>query len=57
MISLDTLKSEKPGTEADDGIGFSSFKDLSKLTITKLERVHKDAVTSVHLIYDEENKI
>lgn len=48
---------EKPGTEADDGIGFSIFKDLSKLTVTKVERVHKDAITSVNLMYDDEAKV
>jgi hypothetical protein len=48
---------EKPGTEADDGIGFSIFKDLSKLTLTKVERVHKDAITSVNLMYDDEAKV
>ena len=48
---------EKPGTEADDGIGFSIFKDLSKLTLTKVERVHKDAITSVNLMYDDESKV
>jgi len=25
--------------------------------MTKVERVHKDAITSVNLIYDEENKV
>ena len=58
-ISLDAIKlgQDKPGTEADDGVGFSIFKDLSKLVMTKVERVHKDAITSVNLIYDEEGKI
>jgi hypothetical protein len=58
-ISLDSIKStqDKPGTEADDGVGVSSFKDLSKLRLIKLEKIHKDAVTSVHLIYDEEARI
>jgi len=48
---------EKPGTEADDGVGFSIFKDLSKLNMTKVDRVHKDAITSISLIYDEESKV
>lgn len=58
-ISLDAMKpsSEKPGNEADDGVGFSIFKDLSKLTMTKVDRVHKDGITSINLIYDEESKV
>jgi hypothetical protein len=51
------LGQDKPETEADDGVGFSIFKDLSKLVMTKVERVHKDAITSVNLIYDEEGKV
>jgi hypothetical protein len=27
------------------------------LSLSKLERIHKDAVTSVHLVYDEETKV
>ena len=54
-LSLEEVKTqEKAGNEADDGVGFSIFKDMSKLTKTKVEKIHKDAITSVNLIYDEE---
>ena len=33
------------------------FKDLSSLSRQQLDKVHKDAVTSVILIYDEDTKL
>jgi hypothetical protein len=35
----------------------SSFKDISKLKKITLDKVHKDAITSVTLVYEEETKL
>ena len=37
--------------------GKSIFKDLSKLERIVLEKVHKDVITSLNLVYDEETKL
>ena len=55
-LSLEEIQS-KPGTEADDGVGFSIFKDISKLKKQSIEKVHKDTITSVHIVVDEDAKM
>ena len=47
------------GIEADDGVGVSIFKDLSVLPkpYLRLEKLHKDAITYIHIIHDAETKV
>jgi hypothetical protein len=56
-LSLEELQNKQPGLEADDGVGTSIFKDISKLKKQSFEKVHKDSITSIHIVVDEEAKM
>jgi len=38
-------------------VGKSIFKDLSALKRVRIDKVHKDAISSLNLVYDEETKL
>ncbi len=41
----------------DDILKPSIFKDLSSLDQQSLDKIHKDEITSVHLMYEEDYRV